>query len=240
MMYSLIKEMTELLLIAGSLYLLLRLYLHYQPAGLTVALIKRRISVLLLLILAASIIKISEAVYGGESGPSERLLLLYMHAVVPTALMGMFETITLSGSFMFLFPVATIITMVLLYTKWHAEALLLATSMLSCVIVIYVVKNITGRIRPTLWPADWYWGSSFPSGHTLATAAFATALVLCISTIKPAWRNTALALAVLWVGLVAASRLLLGVHWPTDVLVAACIGAFLPLAISVVFESTKR
>jgi undecaprenyl-diphosphatase len=116
------------------------------------------------------------------------------------------------------------------------EALLLATSVISAATVVYVVKMVVGRVRPALWETEWYWGSSFPSGHTLVVAAFAIAAALCISRIWPGARKFALWTAISWICLVAFSRLVLGVHWPTDVLAAACIGASLPLAMSVALE----
>ena len=59
---------------------------------------------------------------------------------------------------------------------------------------------------------------SFPSGHT--TAAFATATALSLSTKK--WQF--IVPSYLYAGLVGYSRMRLGVHYPSDVLAGALIG----------------
>ena len=197
---------------------------------------KRRLTLLSVLVLAVSAIKLSEEVIGGESGPVDQAILLFIHRHVPGALTGFFEAVTLTGSSKVLLPLATATTLALLYARRRLEALLLAASVTSGAAVVYAVKTLVGRARPALWETEAYWGSSFPSGHTLVVAAFATAAALCVSRIRPAARKLALSIAILWISLVALSRLVLGVHWPTDVLAAACIGAFLPLAISVALE----
>ena len=109
----------------------------------------------------------------------------------------------------------------------------MCSTMLVATLLVWGMKAIVGRARPALWEAQWYWGSSFPSGHTLSTAAFSTAAALCVARIRPRAAIMALALAMLWTGLVGLSRLVLGVHWPSDVLAALCLGAFVPLLISV-------
>lgn len=236
MIFELIEDITKLALIVACLYFVLGAYVRRNQPAWSVPLEKRRLSTLLMLVLAASAVKLSEDVLGGESGPIDRTILLFIHSHFPSALTGFFEAVSSTGSSRVLLPLAAVATIALLWTKRRFEALLVAASVISGVIVIYVVKTVVGRARPALWDTERYWGSSFPSGHTLAVAAFATAAVLCVSRIRPAARKLALSIAILWISLVAISRLVLGVHWPTDVLVAACIGAFLPLAMSVVLE----
>ena len=236
MIFELIKDIVKISLIVGCLYYILVAYARCKQPEWIEPLDKRRFTILSVLVLAACAIKVSEDVLGGESGPVDSIILLFIHNLVPNMLTGFFEAVTFTGSSRFLFPLALMATIALLYAKRRSEALLVAASVIGGVMVIYVVKMMTSRVRPALWDTDWYWGSSFPSGHTLAVAAFAIAAALSVGRIWPSSRNLALSIASLWISLVAISRLVLGVHWPTDVLVAACIGAFLPLALSVALE----
>jgi undecaprenyl-diphosphatase len=234
--FKIIEEIAEFLLSIACIYLVAGAYVRrYQPAW-SAPLEQRRLATLSALVLAVTIVKISDDVLEGETGPIDKTILLFIHTYFPDSLIGLFEAITLTGSLRVLFPLAAVATIALLCTKRRFEALLVLASVISGAVVIYVVKTLTGRARPALWDIDWYWGSSFPSGHTLAVTVFATVIVLCVGRIKPAWRNFSMLIAVLWIFLIAISRLVLGVHWPTDVLVAVCIGSFLPLAIRVALE----
>ncbi|MEK6592711.1 MAG: phosphatase PAP2 family protein [Pseudomonadota bacterium] len=236
MIFELIEDTTKLALIVACLYFALGAYVRRKQPAWSAPLEKRRLVVLLVLVLAVSAIKVSEDVLGGESGPIDEAILVFIRGHVPRMLTGFFEAVTFTGSFSVLFPLATATTAALLFARRRFEALLLSASVIIGAIVVYVVKTAVGRVRPALWETEWYWGSSFPSGHTLVVAAFATATVICVSRIWPAAHKFALWIALIWIFLVGFSRLAIGVHWPTDVLAAACIGAFLPLAMSVALE----
>jgi lipid A 4'-phosphatase len=88
------------------------------------------------------------------------------------------------------------------------------------------IKGIAGRFRPKLFFLDQRYGfdlwhkaadyTSFPSGHTAVIFSLATALALIWRPL--AWPGFAVAF------LVGASRILIGAHWPSDVLGGAWLG----------------
>jgi undecaprenyl-diphosphatase len=233
-------EIFELTLVVVCLYFAMRIYVRHRQPTWFMPLERRRLAILWALVVAVLATKVTEDVIDGESGPIDTAVLTFIRAHMPDALTRVFETITVTGSANVLVPLIAVATLALLAARRRFEAMLLVASTVSGAGIVYVVKTLVGRARPDLWPAQWYWGSSFPSGHTLVVAAFATAGALSLARIWPATREWAVAVAIVWVLLVALSRLALGVHWPTDVLAAACIGATLPLGLSLAFDFSRR
>ncbi len=79
-----------------------------------------------------------------------------------------------------------------------------------------LLKEAFGRARPDLVPhLDTVTSLSFPSGHaTNVMAIYLLAALLLARARRPLWIGLALLLA----AAIGTSRLLLGVHWPSDVL----------------------
>jgi undecaprenyl-diphosphatase len=234
MLFSLAADTARLTLFIVCGGLLLAACLRHRMPQWSAPLRRRRLAVLALMVLAIVAIKLTEEVVAKESGPVDEAVLWWLRGHVPAALTGFFEAITFSGSARFLVPVIAITVVALRSSGRAFEAVLVGASSIVATLLVWGMKSLVGRARPGLWEAQWYAGSSFPSGHTLSTAAFATACALCVARIWPRAGSLAMALALLWTSLVAVSRLVLGVHWPSDVLAAMCLGAFIALLISVV------
>ena len=213
-------------------YLAIGAYARHAKTPWLLALAGRRFAVLTLLTLLVIGIKVFEDVLSKESGPVDTAALLLIKQNVSPVLISFFSAVTWTGAAIFLVPATVMLCTLFLLMRHTREAALLAATMASGWVLTYALKALVNRARPELWSTTWYWGSSFPSGHTLSTVAFATASTLIATRIWPPSRRVALPLAVLWIGLMGLSRLVLGVHWPSDVLVAICLGLFIPLAIS--------
>ena len=73
--------------------------------------------------------------------------------------------------------------------------------------------------------------TSFPSGHSASAAAFAVAVGDLLPALRLPLRGAA--------SVVAFSRVYTGVHYPSDVLVGAVVGAFLGRAASTVAAAAR-
>jgi membrane-associated phospholipid phosphatase len=107
--------------------------------------------------------------------------------------------------------------------RWVAPFLLAV--ILGDKLLTEAVKQLVDRARPTIEAVAATLGPSFPSGHTSTAAASWAAFAL----VAGRWwgRSSWPALAGLAVGIavgVAASRVLLDVHWLTDVLAGLALG----------------
>ena len=92
-------------------------------------------------------------------------------------------------------------------------------------VLTLTVKHLADRARPTFNPAAVALGPSFPSGHSVTTAAFYTGAALLLTRRRSRlWRAGLAGAAVgITVG-VAASRVLLDVHWLSDVIAGVLLG----------------
>jgi membrane-associated phospholipid phosphatase len=87
------------------------------------------------------------------------------------------------------------------------------------------IKVVVNRARPALSQLTGFAGSSFPSGHSTAAAATYAGIALLLSRRRsPRTRAILAGVAVGIAVAVAASRVLLGVHWLTDVMAGLALG----------------
>jgi undecaprenyl-diphosphatase len=240
MLFEIIKDSVKLALIGIIILYVIQRYVRWRRPHWSESVEKHRLLILMVLGAVLLGIKLSEDAITGDSGPMDKAILLFIHKHVPAGLNSFFEALTLSGSFKFLVPLLILSSLVFAFLKKWFEAALVVASTACGGLVIYVIKAVIGRDRPTLWETRWYWGTSFPSGHTLETACVGMALALCLGDIWPERVMLFRVAALVWVSLVGFSRLVLGVHWPTDVMAAACVGLLIPIALRYVLMRVMK
>lgn len=121
---------------------------------------------------------------------------------------------------------------------WRNRKRLMALFLLLCVggasFINLLLKAFFQRDRPQLWERLVTENSySFPSGHAMASSAFALSMIVIFWPTRYRW--LVLALASLFMLVIGLTRLYLGVHYPTDVLAGWVVsGAWVGLMVLVV------
>lgn len=122
-----------------------------------------------------------------------------------------------------------LIASVFLWTTHHRYSVaLLWVSYVGASLINFTIKATYGRPRPDVfeWLTPMAGHSSFPSGHsTTAVSVFATLayLIARLETTRHLRRVT-LSIALVVILLIGASRMYLGVHYPSDVVAGFALG----------------
>lgn len=187
---------------------------------------------------AAMATLLTAAVLRGWPGDVDLALAVPVHewaggtlAAVPVA-----EVLRWTGSPVVLAPLSIALVILLAVRGHRGYAVYLAACALGGAVISEVMKEIVARPRP-VWTdplstaADW----SFPSGHALGGVTnwvVYGVIALCLIAGR---RGRVVAVGcVVWGVLMAPSRIVLGVHWPTDVLGGWLFGGAWVLAVSAV------
>jgi undecaprenyl-diphosphatase len=136
------------------------------------------------------------------------------------------KVVTWAGSAFLLVPLALIACLALIRLGVRRDALAVALSLGGAMLISDLVKQLVSRPRPPVEHLQAVGGSSFPSGHATQASAFWFSLVFALPAAGASPRVTRMAagLALLIVLAVAASRVYLGVHYPSDVVAGMLLG----------------
>lgn len=163
---------------------------------------------------------------------AEIQFLQYLESLRTDFSVKIFEGITMLGE-----ETILILLVAILYFAYNKDlAKRIGYITITSLCVNNVVKNLVKRPRPfalgEVNPAREHTatGYSFPSGHTQTIATWSTAFVMWL---KKAWVGVVAGIAIV---AVAFSRLFLGVHYPSDVIVGAVLGVGISIGLSIVYD----
>ena len=136
-----------------------------------------------------------------------------------------FETITFFGSTNFLLPAYSILIIILLLEKRKRTAFNIGVIGVSSSAVLYLLKEIFKRHRPTDPLMAHVTGFSFPSGHSFSSFTFYALIIYLFWQLKisPLAKGIIAFFFFLFALLISYSRVYLRVHYPSDVVAGFCL-----------------
>jgi undecaprenyl-diphosphatase len=190
-----------------------------------------------------------EVVEGETSAWDRRVLLALRSAADPAVPWGPAwvqeaarDVTALGGVALLALMTLTVIGYLLLARKRHA-ALAVSVAVAGGLILSSLLKLGFERPRPDLVPhGSFVYTTSFPSGHSVMAAVTYLTLGAMLARVEASVRMKVylLSVAIVLTVLVGASRVYLGVHWPTDVAAGWAVGAAWALLCSLVMRRLQR
>jgi undecaprenyl-diphosphatase len=134
--------------------------------------------------------------------------------------------LTFFGSFEFLFPAWLIFILISIWQHKVRFGLSIAGLAIGGFLSVEVLKQIFQRHRPPIALIPSVIDYSFPSGHSTSSFIFCAALIYSFwhSMLPRSLRIAGMSLLILMTCFVGLSRIVLAVHYPTDVAAGFCFG----------------
>ncbi|BBE34022.1 hypothetical protein SmB9_16800 [Sphingosinicella microcystinivorans] len=167
----------------------------------------------LALIGAAAVVWAAAAHFGGPASSADAALLAALHAGQIPGLATAARVVTELGGWIALTAATASAVIWLWLRQRRREALFLFLVVAGARLAAAAQKHVFARERPDVAHLVDVSSASFPSGH--AANSLVTFLVLAVVL---SGSRSAVGLAVAFAGCVGISRVMLGVHWPSDVL----------------------
>ena len=141
-------------------------------------------------------------------------------------LVKLMHRVTFFGSSQFLLPAYFVLAGYFLYKKNRDVAFKIMLIAVSSTAVMYLLKQLFKRHRPSMPVSEAVVGYGFPSGHSLSSFIFCSILsyLVWLSSIKKTWKYIAIVLLMLFSFTIGFSRIVLNVHYATDVIGGFCFG----------------
>ncbi len=168
---------------------------------------------------------VHEAVYEQEYIFDSRVIQYFSTHSSPPFIKAM-QNITFLGSTSFLLPAYLILIAFLIFNKRTQHAIDIAVLAISSTAMMFALKAFFKRDRPEMPIIKGVSGYSFPSGHSLSSFIFCTVLILLVwkSHLSPAVKYVLMTLFLLLALSIGLSRIVLNVHYATDVIGGICLG----------------
>jgi undecaprenyl-diphosphatase len=125
--------------------------------------------------------------------------------------------------------------------RWRLAIYLLITGA-GAIVLDPILKSLVGRLRPVVaHPIAHGTGDSFPSGHSLGSiVCYGAVLLVFLPATRGRWRTAFSTAIVALIALIGISRILLGVHYVSDVVGAWAIGITWLGVTASAFELARR
>lgn len=183
---------------------------------------KQNFKWLIAIIMLIICFNIAEELFENDIYKFDDFIYHYVSIIISPSMTVFFKFITNVGSAV---AVIAICLFYFLFVKNKVYAKLMTLNLVIITVLNQVIKHVVSRPRPTGFRLIDETGYSFPSGHSMVSMAFYGFLIyLANKYVKNIYlKVTLISVLSIFIVLIGVSRIYLGVHYASDVVVGFCI-----------------